>query len=175
MIRKKRLTSKFTTSQPGLQAIAIRILPNISQSERSQTMKFGQLIEYNKRSTFLQKLCRKWGKETSSRPLFIFWKRSIWGKSKWSAAYFQYISITLILAYNKSKLYKTLDYWFRDMLNFSFLEKGLGLVSPPHFVYDCDCSRKMFFMLHSINWQSFIVLLAFLLEILDNMFIIIAC
>ena len=29
------------------------------------------------------------------------------------------------------------------MLNFSFLEKGLGLVSPPHFVYDCDCSRKM--------------------------------
>ena len=27
------------------------------------------------------------------------------------------------------------------MLNFSFLEKGLGIVSPPHFVY--DFSRKM--------------------------------
>ena len=28
------------------------------------------------------------------------------------------------------------------MLNFSFPEKGLGLVSPPHFVY--DFSRVMF-------------------------------
>ena len=35
------------------------------------------------------------------------------------------------------------------MLNFDFLEKGLELVSPPHFVY--DCSTKMFLMLYSIN------------------------
>ena len=62
----------WLTSQPGLQAIAIHILPNISQSKGNQTMKFGQLIEYNKRNIFLQKLCRKWGRETSSRPLFIF-------------------------------------------------------------------------------------------------------
>ena len=74
------------TSQPGLEAIAIHLLPNISQSEDNLTMKFGQLIEYNKRNIFLQKLCRKWGKETSSRPLFIFWKSLIWGESKWSAA-----------------------------------------------------------------------------------------
>ena len=33
-------------SQPGLQTIAIHILPNISQSKGNQTMKFGQLIEY---------------------------------------------------------------------------------------------------------------------------------
>ena len=32
-------------SQPGLQAIAIHILPNISKSKDNQTMKFGQLIE----------------------------------------------------------------------------------------------------------------------------------
>ena len=32
------------TSQPGLQTIAIHILPNISQSKGNQTMKFGQLI-----------------------------------------------------------------------------------------------------------------------------------
>ena len=49
-------------------------------------MKFGQLIEYNKRNIFLQKLCGKWGRETSSRPLFIFKKSLIWGESKWSAA-----------------------------------------------------------------------------------------
>ena len=42
------------TSQPGLQTVAIHILPNISQSKGNQTMKFGQLIEYKKRNIFLQ-------------------------------------------------------------------------------------------------------------------------
>ena len=129
-------------------------------------MKFGQLIEYNKKNIFLQKLCRKWGRETSSRPLLIFKKCLIWGKSKWSATYFQYILIALNLGCNKNKLCKTLDYWSRDMLNFNFSEKGLGLVSPPHFMY--DFSRKMFLMLHSINWPNFIVWLSLLLEILSN-------
>ena len=32
---------------------------NISQSKGNQTMKFGQLIEYNKEIIFFQKLCRK--------------------------------------------------------------------------------------------------------------------
>ena len=62
------------TSQPGLQTIAIHILPNISQSKGNKTMKFGQLIEYNKGNIFLQKLCRKWHMETSSRLLLIFKK-----------------------------------------------------------------------------------------------------
>ena len=35
------------------------------------------------------------------------------------------------------------------MLNVDFLEKSLGIVSEAHFVY--DFSRKMFFMLYSIN------------------------
>ena len=69
LIRKIRLTSKFMTSQPGLQTIWIHILPNISQSKGNQTMKSGQLIEHNRRYIFLQKLCRK---VTSSRPHFIF-------------------------------------------------------------------------------------------------------
>ena len=47
------------TSQPGLQTVATHILPNISQSENNQAMKFGQLIEYNKRNIFRQKLCGK--------------------------------------------------------------------------------------------------------------------
>ena len=63
------------TPQPGLQTIALHILPNISQNKGNQTMKFGQLIEYNKQNIFLQKLCRKWGKETSSRPLLFFLKK----------------------------------------------------------------------------------------------------
>ena len=74
------------TSQPGLQTVATHILPNISQSENNQAMKFGQLIEYNKRNIFRQKLCGKWDRETCTRPLFIFKIRLIWGESKWSAA-----------------------------------------------------------------------------------------
>ena len=35
------------------------------------------------------------------------------------------------------------------MLNFDFIEKGLGIVSAPDFAYDFP--RKMFFMLYSIN------------------------
>ena len=54
------------TSQPGWQTIAIDILPNISRSNDNQAMKFGQLIEYNEINIFLQKLYRKWGRETSS-------------------------------------------------------------------------------------------------------------
>ena len=40
------------TSQPGLQTTAIQIMANISQSKGNQSMKFGQLIEYNKRNIF---------------------------------------------------------------------------------------------------------------------------
>ena len=53
LIRKIRLTSKFMTSLLGLQTIAIHIFPNISQSKGNQTMKFGELIKYNKRNIFL--------------------------------------------------------------------------------------------------------------------------
>ena len=53
------------------------------------------------------------------------------------------------------------------MLNFNFSEKGLGLVSPQHFVY--DFSRKVFVVLHSINRPKFIVRLSLLLKILGNM------
>ena len=60
--------------------------------------------------------------------------------------------------------------WY-DQFNFS--EKGLGLVFSPHFVY--DISRKMFLILHSINWPNFIVRWPLLLEILGNKRITIAC
>ena len=52
------------------------------------------------------------------------------------------------------------------MLNFNSSEKSLGLVSQSHFLY--DFSRKMFVMLHSINWLNFIVWLSLILKIMDN-------
>ena len=74
-MRKIRFILKFMTSQLGSQTIAIHILPNISQNKSNPTMKFGQLIEYNKRNIFLQKFFRKRGRETISRP-FLFFKKA---------------------------------------------------------------------------------------------------
>ena len=88
------------------------------------------------------------------------------GKSKWSAAWFHNILKALKLVYNRNKLFKTLHYWSRNMLNFEFLDRVFVMVSPVHLVY--DFSRKMFLMLYSINWPNFIVWLPLLLEILGN-------
>ena len=42
-------------SQPGYQTVAIHVLPNISRNKSNKTMKFGQLIECNKRNIILEK------------------------------------------------------------------------------------------------------------------------
>ena len=58
------------TLQPENQTIAIYILPNISRSKGNQTMKLGQLIEYNTRSIFLGKSYADYDGETIPR-LFL--------------------------------------------------------------------------------------------------------
>ena len=75
------LISKFMTSQPGKQTVAIHILPNISRSKANQTMKFGHLIEYNMRNIFPENSYTKCGGETISRPFP--------GKSKLSISLYQ--------------------------------------------------------------------------------------
>ena len=55
------------TSQSGKQTIAMHILPNISRSKDNQAMKFGQFIECNKLSTFIEKPYTKCGEETIPR------------------------------------------------------------------------------------------------------------
>ena len=72
----------------------------------------------------------------------------------------------------KNKLYKVSECWSRDILNFDYLEKGLRLVSPSHFVY--DFSRKIFLVSYSINWSNFIIWLTMLLiEMAGNMYTVI--
>ena len=66
MIGKLRLIYKFITSQAGQQIITIHILPNTSRRKSNQTMKFGQLREYN-RNIYLEKLCTKCAEEASSK------------------------------------------------------------------------------------------------------------
>ena len=73
--KKLRLISKFMTSQTGQQMIIIRISTNVLRSKGNHAMKFGHLIKYSKNNIFLLESCRKWGRETSSRPLFDFQKK----------------------------------------------------------------------------------------------------
>ena len=105
LIRKISLTSKFLTSQPRLQTIAIHVLPNISQIKDNQTMKFCQLIEYNQINACLQKLWGKWGKENASTPLFIFQKCLIWDDLDSSMAIFDFEHLQgVIWGQNEGKL-----------------------------------------------------------------------
>ena len=53
LIREIGQKSKFMMLQPGKQSIATQILPYISRNKDNQTVKFGQLIEYNMRQIFL--------------------------------------------------------------------------------------------------------------------------
>ena len=64
------------TLQPGRQIIAIHILSNISRSKDNQTMKFGQLIEYNMRNIF-HETSYKIRRRNYSQTLFLKSKLSI--------------------------------------------------------------------------------------------------
>ena len=59
------------------------------------------------------------------------------------------------------------------MFNFDFLEKGLGIVSPLHSVY--DFSREIFLKLHSSDWPVFIAWLSLLRDTLVNMCVTAVC
>ena len=64
--------------KPVKQTIAIHILFNISGTNKNQTMKLGQLIEFNMRNIFLEKSHTKCGGETCPRPFSEMSKLSIY-------------------------------------------------------------------------------------------------
>ena len=87
------LISKFITSQPEKQTIAMPILLNISICKDNQTIKFGQLAEYNMKYTIIHEC----GGETIPR--------SFSEKSKSSISLDQQakVSYSLFLLYVKLK------------------------------------------------------------------------
>ena len=62
--------SKFMTSQPDYQTIVIQILSNISRSKGNQTIKFGQLLEYNMGNILLEKSYTKCVGKNQPQTLF---------------------------------------------------------------------------------------------------------
>ena len=119
-------------------------------------MKFGQLIEYNKINIFLQKSSRK--KAWRLVPdLLLFFKKVLY-----------------VVKASKNKLHKALDYyWSRDMLNFDFLEKGLGIIFQ--YILCIWFFKKNIFHVIFYWLTKIIVLLSLLLGILGNKCIGIVC
>ena len=118
-------------------------------------MKFGQLIEYNKRNIFFKNYTANEA-GTVVLDLFLFFRKALHKVKESVLQLFHsnpihYILTALKLGYNKNKLYKALDYTPRDILNFEFLEKSLGIVSPPHIEY--DFSTKMFLVIYLLADQ----------------------
>ena len=64
------------TLQTRQQTIEIHILPNISKSTVSQTMKCGQPIKYKMRNIFLEKSYAKNARESNPIPFYIKLKLS---------------------------------------------------------------------------------------------------
>ena len=56
------------TSQTVQQTNAVQISFNISRIKENQTTKLGQLIEYNMKNNFVEKLYKKYGGKTIPRP-----------------------------------------------------------------------------------------------------------
>ena len=102
--KKAMVNSKLIMPRTGQQIILIHILANISRNKNNQTMKFGQLIEYNMRNIVLEKSYTKYVGQASPRP---FHK-----KSK--------MSMSLDLEYTKGlfllKSYVALDYNFEQII-----------------------------------------------------------
>ena len=72
LMGRLRLVSKFMMSQPGKQTITMHILPNTSRNKEIWTIEFARLVDYHTGNNFLQKSCRKCGRRTISRRLFVF-------------------------------------------------------------------------------------------------------
>ena len=110
LVRKLWSVSKFIRSRTGQQIITIYMLPNISLSKGIHAMKFCLLIKFRMRNIFLQKSCRKWGRQISSRPLFVFKKSFTYGKKQLVNTLVIRYWQTSTLTYNKNKPYNISDF-----------------------------------------------------------------
>ena len=135
-IREIMLISKSMTSQPGKPTIVIHILLNISRSKGNQTMKFGQLIEYNMRKIFVEKSYTKCAEETIPRPLSKISKLNISLDQQCkvlNSLFLLYANLRAIeIQWNQAA-----DYLFLINIKlFKITKSGLELVSLHHFLHN---------------------------------------
>ena len=161
LIRKLSLISKFMRSDTGQQIVAICILLNISRSKGNHTMKFGQLIEYNMRNTFLEISYLKLVEKLVSDPFIK--------NQNWAYLWINSLKYYEVCFYCMTKSRSINDFYKSFLKN----KKRSGLVSLPHFLH--DFWRKIFFLLYFIKLRNFIGWLTLLLEISRIMRIVIIC
>ena len=130
-------------------------MPDNLVSKGNQTMKLGELMKYNMRNIFLQKLCPKYGGENSSKN-----KRKknghISASAVWSFIQFAFVVYSSwgLPKYIESKVLTPYFYLLHIKL-FQNIKGGLELVSLSHFLH--GFWRKIFLTLYSITWPHFIV------------------
>ena len=150
-------------------------MPNISRSKGNQTMKFGQLIEYNMRKLKKRKKTSytKCGGETSPRSLF--WKikiEHIFGLIIWNFI----VCFYCILSWGLSKDIEVAGHLLLSHIQHIYkIKRGLELVSLPYFLH--KFWRKIW--LYNLSCYSLLIdhflWLILLLEILGNMSTVIVC
>ena len=118
-------------------------------------MKFGRSIECNMRNIFLEKLCAKYGGETSPRSFSEKLKLSI-SSTQWPKVL--YCLFLLHLKWRAIEIYwnEAADLHIRL---FKKIKRGLELISLPHFLP--NFWRKIFLLLYSINRPSLFCLVTF--------------
>ena len=108
------------------------------------------LFFFHKMMRFYKDICSAWISRTSTEHFFLTDRHHIGRKN-------------------------TIDNRSIGMYLYGFFqtEKGLGIVSPPQFVY--HFSRKISLILYFVKWPNLITWLHLLLEILVNICIVIVC
>ena len=136
-------------------------------------MKLCQLKECNMKNIFLEKSTQNMMEKLVADPFLKNWNGAfLWINSlRFYTVCFYCMPSWGLLKYIETKLQTILFYLILSFLK--KIKKGLGLVSLPHFPH--NFWRKIFLLLYSINWPSFIVWLPLLLEILLNRCIAIVC
>ena len=124
------------TLQLGKQVMAIHILPNISKSKGNQTIKFGQLIEYNLRNIFLEKSYTKYGGKTIPRPFSEKSKSSISLDQQSKVLYSLLLLNVQVEGYRNTLKRSCRPLAFTSYKTSLQTKRGLGLVSLPHFLHN---------------------------------------
>ena len=150
--KRAKVNFKILTSQTGKQPIAIHILPKFSRSKSYQAMRFDQLIEHKKINIYLRKSCRKWGRETRCRALFVF-KKSLYEIAGVAIK-------TKSRSYDKNKQYNCSQRTalIQRYVQFWFFWKRPGISFSTKF---CVWFLKKKIMLYSMNWPNFNCLIVF--------------
>ena len=125
------------------------------------------------KNIFLEKLCTKYGEETSFRPFF--------SKKTWEYLWINSLKFHTACFHCMSRSWTNKTYWNWGGNHWLLLyiklfyktEKGLQLVYLPHFLHDFE--QNYLITLYSLDRPSFMIWLHLLFEIPGNMFIAIIC